>query len=307
MQRSPSLDTTRVPELAAARDLSSREGREEMDALSLSIPAAERVAALEQERARLLQELEAARASATHAEQHVEAVLATVSHELRTPLQALNVGVHLIVTRVRGSVDETPRDWLLGRLDKVHKSSVRLTHLVSTLLDASQIHAGHLEVHPEELDLSALVGEMVDGARDELGWAGCACTFSGTGVAAGRWDRMRLEVVVSNLLSNAMKYGAGHPIHVEVEGREASVLLSVRDEGIGIALEDQARIFERFERARTTSNLTGFGLGLWITRRIVEAMGGTIGVKSAPGEGATFEVTLPRSPTAPFEQPARSE
>jgi signal transduction histidine kinase len=116
---------------------------------------------------------------------------------------------------------------------------------------------------------------------------------------------VRLEQVVLNLLSNAIKYGAGQPIAVAVQADAATVRLVVRDQGIGIAPADQARIFERFERAAPSSHYGGLGLGLYIVRQIVGAHGGTLGVESSPGAGATFSVTLPR--TAPEHEPSRQE
>ena len=110
----------------------------------------------------------------------------------------------------------------------------------------------------------------------------------------GFWDRLRLEQVLSNLLTNAMKYGADAPIEVEISARGDAARMTVRDHGIGIHDEDQKRIFERFERAVSGESFPGMGLGLFITREIVEAHGGKIAVASRPGDGARFEVTLPR-------------
>ncbi|WP_232293259.1 sensor histidine kinase [Stigmatella aurantiaca] len=110
----------------------------------------------------------------------------------------------------------------------------------------------------------------------------------------GRWDRLRVEQVVTNLLTNALKYGAGRPVAVRVEGAGERARLTVKDQGIGIAEEDLARIFERFERAVSDRHYGGLGLGLYITRQIVEAFGGTVGVTSRPGMGSTFTLELPR-------------
>jgi signal transduction histidine kinase len=117
----------------------------------------------------------------------------------------------------------------------------------------------------------------------------------------GRWDSLRLEQVVTNLLTNALKYGAGRPIEVTVEGDDTHARLSVRDQGIGIAEEDAGRIFERFERAVSVQHYGGFGIGLWIVREIIQALGGTIEVRSTVGQGATFTVILPRQGPAQEE------
>jgi signal transduction histidine kinase len=130
--------------------------------------------------------------------------------------------------------------------------------------------------------------------REELARPGIRLVLTGLDAPAmGRWNRLRLEQVVSNLLTNAIKYGCGRPISVELKQDEEHVWLSVRDEGIGIAPADQERIFERFERAVSEQHYSGFGLGLWIVRQILDAMGGRIHVQSEPGQGSVFTVELP--------------
>jgi signal transduction histidine kinase len=109
----------------------------------------------------------------------------------------------------------------------------------------------------------------------------------------GRWDRLRIEQVVENLLSNALKYGGAQPISVIVERNGEEARLTVRDRGIGIDAADQQRIFDRFERAVASQRAGGFGLGLWITKQIVDAHGGSIRVESTPGSGSAFLVELP--------------
>jgi signal transduction histidine kinase len=110
----------------------------------------------------------------------------------------------------------------------------------------------------------------------------------------GSWDRLRLEQVLTNLVTNALRYGRERPVEVRVEGTPAVARLQVCDEGIGIPEESQERIFGRFERAASGRNYGGLGLGLWLTRQLVEAMQGCVSVQSRPGEGSTFTVELPR-------------
>jgi signal transduction histidine kinase len=129
---------------------------------------------------------------------------------------------------------------------------------------------------------------------EEMAVAGCAPELAAAAPVVGRWDRLRLEQVLTNLLSNAIKYGAGRPIEISVEATDERARLSVRDQGIGIPPEHHGRIFERFQRAVSRRHYGGFGLGLWISRRTVEAMGGTLTLASTPGQGATFVVELPR-------------
>jgi signal transduction histidine kinase len=116
------------------------------------------------------------------------------------------------------------------------------------------------------------------------------------GPVIGTWDRQRLEQVVHTLLSNAMKFGAGSPIEVTIESSDGVARLAMQDHGIGIAPEDQERIFRQFERAVSVRHYGGFGVGLWIARQIVEAHGGTIRVESESGAGARFIVELPKKP-----------
>jgi signal transduction histidine kinase len=114
----------------------------------------------------------------------------------------------------------------------------------------------------------------------------------------GRWDRLRLERVLTNLLSNALKYGRGQPVEVRVRRVGELARLEVRDHGPGIPLEEQPYVFERFKRVSSAVEKAGFGLGLYIVRQLVEAHGGTTRVESVPGEGAAFIVELPLTPKA---------
>ena len=111
----------------------------------------------------------------------------------------------------------------------------------------------------------------------------------------GRWDRVRLDLVLTNLLSNAMKYGPGRPIVITVGVDERAVTIQVRDQGMGIAREDQRRLFQRFARLPSATVVSGLGLGLWLVQQLVQAMQGQVEVASEPGEGATFTVTLARA------------
>jgi len=127
--------------------------------------------------------------------------------------------------------------------------------------------------------------------------AGSPLRLDAPGPVLGTWDPGRLEQIAEALLANALKYGRGRPIDVRVESDGTTARLVVRDGGIGIAPEDQARIFERFERAAPARNYGGLGLGLWIVRQVVGAHGGRIRVDSKPGEGSPFTVELPIAPT----------
>src|SRR5262249_35164028 len=149
-------------------------------------------------------------------------------------------------------------------LDAAHRQSRRLEKLVEDLLDVSRISAGRLELARARVDLGDIVAEVVAQMRDEAAAAECELSIDLQRGISGLWDRMRLEQVATNLLSNAIKYGAGQPVHVAVDGDDGHARLCVRDHGIGIAEEMQARIFERFERAVPARNYGGLGLGLYI-------------------------------------------
>ncbi|WP_224243373.1 GAF domain-containing sensor histidine kinase [Hyalangium gracile] len=219
--------------------------------------------------------------------------LSVAAHELRTPLTTMKLQVQSLQKSLgRLQAPEDSKSPLLAKAGGVDRQVKRLEALVTDLLDLSRLTAGKLELRLEEFDLQELVREVRERMAEDATRAESPITVHAQGAARGRWDRARLDQVLSNLLSNALKYGAGRPIEVTVTADGDRALLSVKDRGIGIPLEDQARIFERFERAVPGQNYSGFGVGLWICKQIVAALGGQIRVESQPGEGSTFEVSL---------------
>jgi signal transduction histidine kinase len=139
-----------------------------------------------------------------------------------------------------------------------------------------------------------VVREVLAGFRVEIERSGCTVSFRSPGPVTGRWDHGRLEQVVSNLMSNALKFGSGRPIEIDVSASDGTARLTVADHGIGIDADNLGRIFERFERAVSAGHYGGLGLGLYIAREIVTAFGGSIRAEGAPGQGATFFVELPQ-------------
>ncbi|MFL5348452.1 MAG: GAF domain-containing protein [Hyalangium sp.] len=223
-----------------------------------------------------------------------EEFLSIASHELKTPISALQLQVQsLQATLARSPTGPTP-ERLRRALDTVDRQVRRQTQLINDLLDVSRISAGRLQLQPEPMELSALAREVAERFEPELSRAGSALGLQLSAGTTGQWDKLRLDQVVTNLLSNAVKYGRGNPIQMFTETLDDRVRLSVKDGGIGIAQEDLSRLFNRFERAVSERNYGGFGLGLWISRQIVEAMGGHIHVASQPGVGSIFTVELPR-------------
>jgi PAS domain S-box-containing protein len=234
--------------------------------------------------------------------QAVEAVharddfLSVASHELKTPLSSLQLLVGTLLRHV--GVDGEAGEPAKAKLEIAARQIDRLTRLIGELMDLSQIRAGKLRLALEDLDLAALVRDVVARFAEDLRRAGCVITLDADAPVTGRWDRLRVEQIVTNLLSNAMKFGGGKPIEIRIAGDDGRARLVVRDHGPGIAPEDRERIFERYERATEAQAVSGLGLGLYIVRQIVLAHGGTIDVASRPGEGATFTVELPREAIA---------
>ena len=149
------------------------------------------------------------------------------------------------------------------------RQAKKLGRRVDELLDISRLAGDRLVLEAQEFDLGVLVCESVADCDELSRRAGSTITMSRDPACAGLWDRRRLGQVIDNLLSNALKYGGGKPVEIEVRAAPGAVTLSVRDHGIGIAPEDQRRIFERFERAVSSQRYGGLGLGLWIARQIV--------------------------------------
>jgi signal transduction histidine kinase len=170
-----------------------------------------------------------------------------------------------------------------------------LTKLVEALLDVSQIRLGRFCIKPDtDVDLFNLVREVIERYRPQWEMAHSPVKLELLGESPkGQWDSLRMEQVISNLLTNAIKYGRGKPIELTVSSNTSGARISLRDSGAGISKADQARIFNRFERAGSMRTFGGMGLGLYITRQIVAAHAGTIGIESDVGEGATFIVDLP--------------
>ena len=224
--------------------------------------------------------------------------LSVASHELRTPVAALQLQLQMLY-RVAAREAAPLSPVLVDKVEALERQTRRLTVLVNELLDVSRMRLGRLELRLEELDLAELARESVRQLEGELGRSGSRIALRADAPATGRWDRLRLEQVVTNLLVNAAKFGEGRPIAVTVQAEAGLARLAVADQGIGIPPEHQDRIFGRFERAASPEHYGGLGLGLYIAREIVEAHGGHIRLASAPGLGSTFTVELPRGPSAP--------
>jgi len=218
--------------------------------------------------------------------------LSVASHELRTPLTSLKLEVaNLSRIARRDATDGAPR--LMAKVEKIDSQAARLHRLIDELLDVSRIAAGRLELHMELVDLAQIINEVGVRFTDEAARVGSALNIHAPASVVGRWDKSRLDQVVTNLVSNAIKYGDCKPIDVTLESERDRAVITIRDRGLGIAPHDHERIFGRFERAASSRHYGGIGLGLWIVKQIIDALGGTVSVESKPGTGSTFTVDLP--------------
>lgn len=225
--------------------------------------------------------------------------IAIASHELKTPLTSLQAQSQSLLRLHQDRVLKSlPDDTLSQLLEIGNQQTQRLASLIRDLLDVSRVSVGKLQLQCRPADLSEIVRRVLDRHRPEVELSQCPVDFSTMGDASGYWDPDRLDQVITNLLSNAMKYGRGKPIRIRIDGSGSRVRLTVQDQGIGIAESEHNRIFERFERATSSRNIPGLGLGLYIAREIIGLHGGSIQVQSALNQGALFEILLPRASTA---------
>jgi signal transduction histidine kinase len=222
-----------------------------------------------------------------------DAFIAVAAHELRNPMTPMLGQVDLLLLGLRAgkhSPDQVER-----RVERIRQVMERYLKRATTLLDVSRITSGKLRLDPAPCDLAELAREVVATFAGAAGHAGSLLGIDAPASLPGSWDRLAMEQVIDNLVSNAIKYGAGGPVAVCIEDLGGDVRIQVRDHGPGILPGDRARIFGRFERATGHGERHGgFGVGLWVVGQLVEAMGGTITVDDAQGGGTVFSVTVPR-------------
>jgi PAS domain S-box-containing protein len=219
--------------------------------------------------------------------------LSVASHELKTPLTPLALKLQVLTREVRALGDSPQVQRLLGHLEVSRRQVKKLAELVNGLLDVARLSEGRLRIEREEMDLVGLVREVAARLHSQAQEAGSPLVLEADAPVVGQWDRLRLEQVISHLLSNALKYGAGHPVSVLVQRTGERAVLVVKDRGIGIEPQVLARLFRKFERGVSERHYGGLGLGLYVTQQILRAMGGSVTAESAPGQGATFTVELP--------------
>jgi signal transduction histidine kinase len=223
--------------------------------------------------------------------------LAIASHELKTPITSLRLQAQLLErTLEKKGPDEDYQKQVSRFASMSLRQLERLNRLVEDMLGMTRMMSQRLTIQRSEMDLQSSVKQVLDRFSEQIRQSGSQVTLSAGEGVSGCWDRGRIEQVIENILSNALKYGAGKPVEIEICRKGHVARLVIRDHGIGVAREDQQRIFSRFERAVSFVNISGLGLGLYIVSQIVQAHGGTVVVESEYGRGSAFIVDIPLQP-----------
>ena len=234
----------------------------------------------------LVCELQKAQRDLEHAVRMRDDFMSMVSHELRTPLNTL-----FLETQVRkmhlskGNLAPFAPEKLPAMIERDQRQIQNMVRLIDDMLDVTRLRSGTLSIQPKPCDLATLARGVVESLGQQAEAAGSVLALDAPAAVPGVWDEFRIEQVLTNLLTNALRYGGGSPVAIGVHMLDAGhAEISVRDRGMGIAPQDQQRIFEQFERTDDSrKRAAGLGLGLFITRQIVRSHGGEIGVESTPG------------------------
>jgi signal transduction histidine kinase len=227
--------------------------------------------------------------------------ISMATHELRTPLNTLYLESQLRKMQLdRGRADIFDVPYLQAMVARDRRQVEAMMRLIDDMMDASRINSKQLSIRPAPMEVSALLTRVVENLAQQAAAAGSPITLDAGQPVTAQWDEFRIEQVVINLLTNALRYGEGKPVEVSLRLLPQGVCISVRDHGRGISPADQQRIFEQFSRVASDDGTGGLGLGLFITRQLVRAHGGSINVESSQGAGAEFTVTLPLTPPAPL-------
>jgi PAS domain S-box-containing protein len=253
---------------------------------------------------RRLQEEQVRAAKAEEAIRVRDEFMTLVSHELKTPLTILQMQLDTLPAALGDPSDQK----VATKLGRAAESSGRLARLIDSLLDVSSMATGRFVLNVTRFDLGDSLRRLIDYLAPAAARARCELSLHTEGDVVGKWDQMRLEQAVIHLVSNALKFGFGKPIQLELSRRGDEVWLDVRDHGPGVPPADLDRIFGRFERASSSLNSGGLGLGLYFIHEIAAAHGGSISVENIPGDGACFQLRLPvRPPAALADRDASTE
>ncbi|MFT0869710.1 ATP-binding protein [Pseudomonas sp. CAM1A] len=244
----------------------------------------------------LLNQLQLARGELERAVRMRDDFMSIVSHEVRTPLNGLILETQLRRMHLsRGNLAAFSEDKLKAMVERDERQINSLIRLVEDMLDVSRIRTGKLSIRPRTFDLGQLVRGLVENFTAQASAVDTVIELQRCDALQGEWDEFRIEQVVANLLSNALRYGNRKPVQVRVFEEHAMACVQVQDQGIGIDAQNQQRIFQQFERVAAQQASGGLGLGLYISEQIILAHGGRIQVHSQVGAGSTFTVQLPLS------------
>jgi signal transduction histidine kinase len=226
--------------------------------------------------------------------------MSMVSHEMRTPLNTLYLETQLRKMQLeRGNMAAFGAEQLQRMVARDDRQIQSIIRLIDDMLDVSRIRSGKLSLRPGWVELSGLLRRVVHDLTPQANTAGTSISLEAGTPVSGWWDEFRIEQVVVNLLTNAMRYGCQQPISVTLTVEQDWARIDVRDCGPGIAPENQAKIFEPYERGVGSDAPAGLGLGLYISRQLAEVHEGSLTLESKPGEGSTFSLTLPRRDAPP--------
>ena len=273
--------------------------KDNMARLAAAVQRERSDARVRSERRHALQDLQESQERLRQAVVARDEFLSIASHELKTPLTSLTLNIQSARVALSALGAPTlPADKLRNKLENAARQAGRLAALIDNLLQVTRINSEGMALTPESVDLCETLRSVRAELADAIRVSGSELRLTATDRVIGNWDRLGVESVVRNLISNAVKYGGAKPIDVELDVRADAACMVVTDRGIGIAQSEQERIFHRFERAVPSEHYGGLGLGLWIVRQIVEAHGGSISVASKPQCGSIFTVVLPLRPRA---------
>ncbi len=246
------------------------------------------------EQEQLLATLQVTQNELEHAIRMRDDFMSIVSHEVRTPLNGLILETQLRKLHLaKDNAAAFTMDKLRAMVDRDERQIQSLIRLIEDMLDVSRIRTGKLSIRPHAFDLAEMVSNLIASFAAQIASAEASITFKTEAPVIGVWDEFRLEQVVANLLTNALRYGARKPVEVRVYAEGGQARIEVRDQGIGISSENQKRIFQQFERVAASHATHGLGLGLFISEQIVAAHDGQIEVQSEEGKGSLFRVCLP--------------